>query len=178
MHGNGNGNGISWRSLKSQSGTTDYEGKKSTHHFAVWTSECSCRASVAPAGWTSSGLRAPHTGGWTGGPDSTCRGYWLIPLHIDSQSCHPLRLPMLIFVVPGRRLPQSCAHHPCAGAGLILIVRQIILDLRAAIVHEGLHSRQTKGHLRSRIIPVDDTHEHPLLEELIQTLQTQESPRL
>ena len=152
--------------------------KKSTHLFTVWTSECSCRASVAPAGWTSSGLRAPHTGGWTGGPDSTCRGYWLIPLHIDSQSCHPLRLPVLIFVVQGRRLPRSCAQHPCAGAELILIVRQIVLDLHAAIVHEGLRSRQAKGHLRFRIVQDDDTHEHPLLEELFQTLQTQGSPRL
>ena len=23
---------------------------------------------------------APHTGGWAGGPDGTCRGHWLIPL--------------------------------------------------------------------------------------------------
>ena len=37
---------------------------------AAWTSECSWRATVAPAGWTSSGLRAPHTGGWAGGPET------------------------------------------------------------------------------------------------------------
>ena len=42
--------------------------KKLPNHFAVRTSECSWRATVAPAGWTSSSLRADHTGGWAGGP--------------------------------------------------------------------------------------------------------------
>ena len=53
-------NGISWRSLSHIIGNYRLRvKKKSTHLFTVWTSECSCRASVAPAGWTSSGLRAP-----------------------------------------------------------------------------------------------------------------------
>ena len=33
--------------------------KKNYPFNAAWTSECSWRATVAPAGWTSSGLRAP-----------------------------------------------------------------------------------------------------------------------
>ena len=39
-------------------------------HVVEWTSECSCRASIAPAGWTSSGLRA-SSGGWA-------EGRWLL----------------------------------------------------------------------------------------------------
>ena len=34
--------------------------KKNCPIVAAWTRECSWRASIAPAGWTSSGLRAPH----------------------------------------------------------------------------------------------------------------------
>ena len=63
----GNGNGISWRSLSHNQAFIPKK-KKLPNHFAVRTSECSWRATVAPAGWTSSGLRAPHTGGWAGGP--------------------------------------------------------------------------------------------------------------
>ena len=63
----GNGNGISWRSL-SHNQAFILKKNKLPNHFAVRTSECSWRATVAPAGWTSSGLRAPHTGGWAGGP--------------------------------------------------------------------------------------------------------------
>ena len=34
--------------------------KKLPDNFAAWTPESSYSASIAPAGWTSSGLRAPH----------------------------------------------------------------------------------------------------------------------
>ena len=34
--------------------------KKLPPNFAAWTPGCSWRASIAPAAWTSSGLRAPH----------------------------------------------------------------------------------------------------------------------
>ena len=57
-NGNGNGNGISRRS-RSHDRAPRHQ-KKLPIHFAVWTSECSWRASIAPAGWTSPGLRAIH----------------------------------------------------------------------------------------------------------------------
>ena len=37
-----------------------HQEKKLPVNLAAWTPECSWRASIAPASWTSSGLRAPH----------------------------------------------------------------------------------------------------------------------
>ena len=48
---------------------------------------------VAPAGWTSTGLRALHTGGWAGGPDGTCRGHFKKRLHFSIRACHPCACP-------------------------------------------------------------------------------------
>ena len=98
---------------------TEYT-KKNYPFNAAWTSECSWRATVAPAAWTSSGLRAPHTGAWAGGPDGTCRGHWLIPLlkkklttFLDS-CMSSLRLSMLsiLFCIT----QANYFRHPYAGA--------------------------------------------------------------
>ena len=72
-----------------------------------------CR--VAPAGWTSTGLRAPHTGGWAGGPDGTCRGHFKKKTTFLDSCMSSLRLSMLFFSVSFKRmmfviLPQG----PCS----------------------------------------------------------------
>ena len=63
---NGNGNGISRRSRNHDQALRTGK-KKLPFHVVDRTSECSCRASIAPAGWTRSGLRA-SSGGWAEGP--------------------------------------------------------------------------------------------------------------
>ena len=97
--------------------------KKNYPFNAAWTSECSWRATVAPAGWTSSGLRAPHTGGWAGGPDGTCRGHWLIPLlkkKIDyiSRLVHVILAPVhaILLCIVQARNSSNFVRHPYAGA--------------------------------------------------------------
>ena len=55
---NGNGNGFSRRSQGYDQ--ADWVKKKLPNNFVTQTSECSQWATIAPAGWTSSGLRAPH----------------------------------------------------------------------------------------------------------------------
>ena len=78
-------------------------------------------ATVAPAGWTSTGLRAPHTGGWAGGPDGTCRGHWLIPLlkkDYISRFVHVILAPVhavLLCIIQARNSPNY-VRHPYAGA--------------------------------------------------------------
>ena len=61
----------------------------------------------SPAGWTSSGLRAPHTGGWAGSPDGTCRGHWLIPL---------LKKKTILLCIVQARNSSNFVRHPYAGA--------------------------------------------------------------
>ena len=82
--------------------------KKNYPFSAAWTSECSWRATVAPAGWTSRGLRAPPHRWMAGGPDGTCRGHWLIPLlkkrlHVSIRACHPCACPCYFFSVSFKR---------------------------------------------------------------------------
>ena len=48
--------------------------------------ECSWGATVAPGGWTSSGLRGPHPGERARGPDSTCRDHWKLQKKCVHQS--------------------------------------------------------------------------------------------
>ena len=99
---------------QSQSGVHTKKNKL-PNHFAVRTSECSWRATVAPAGWASSGLRAPHTGGGAGGPDGTCRGHWLIPLLKKTRFVHVI-LAMLFFSVSLQaKTPRNYVRRPCAG---------------------------------------------------------------
>ena len=52
---------------------SQHKKKKLPDNFAAWTSECSYRASIAPAGWTCGRLTK---GGWAGGPDGTYRDHW------------------------------------------------------------------------------------------------------
>ena len=53
-----------WKWILTEVSSRDEAGsarkRKLPDNFAAWTPECSQRASIAPAGWTSSGLREPH----------------------------------------------------------------------------------------------------------------------
>ena len=92
-----------------RSGRLSKQKKKNYPFNAAWTSECSWRATVAPAGWTSSGLRgAPHK--WMG---RAARWHLSWPLADTTaqkkkttflDSCmSSLRLSMLFFSVSFKR---------------------------------------------------------------------------
>ena len=133
--------------------------KKNYPFNAVWTSECSWRAAVAPAGWTSSGLRAPHTGGWAGGPNGTCRGHWLIPLlkkklttFLDS-CMSSLRLSMLFFSVSFKRIMfVILTQGPCSPV-LVLTWRSSYADT----VGEGVNKTGKSSGQCTVEIPVQST---------------------
>ena len=167
--------------------------KKLPIHFAAWTSEFSWRATVAPAGWASSGLRAPHTGGGAGGPDGTCRGHWLTPLLKKTRFVHVILAPVhaiLLCVAPSENSSKLCSSSLRRGRASphrVVIVRDLQPFNHSRFVHgrqasilvlESLRSRRAECHLRSRVIPADDSHALPFFEEILESSQTQGNLRL
>ena len=67
--------------------------KKNYPFNAAWTSECSWRATVAPAGWTSSGLRATH--------DYISRFVHVIlaPVHVFFSVSFKRETPRIMFII-------------------------------------------------------------------------------
>ena len=96
---------MEWNGMESHGGLkvtirqTEWK-KKLPNNFVAQTSECSWRATVAPAGWTSSGLRAPKVDGPGGRwhPQKRRRG---------SIHCH-----MMTMVVANPSFHPSPRHCP------------------------------------------------------------------
>ena len=86
-------NGISWRSLGSQSGTTDYGKKNLPTSSRYGPLSARVERQSHPLAGQAQACGRPHRWMDTKGPDSTCRGRWLIPLHIISRSCRLCACP-------------------------------------------------------------------------------------
>ena len=133
--------------------------KKKNYPFnAAWTSECSWRATVAPAGWTSSGLRAPHTGGWAGGPDGTCGGHWLIKL-LKKNDYIPRFVHVILAPVHAILLciiQANYVRHPYAGALLSSARADVEIFLRRHCRRRGKKTGKSSGQCTVEI-PVQST---------------------